>query len=339
MSLSNDKKERIAHAVIKVLCSRFASFPEKSGINRNAPFHIAFLNAFANKLSGRVGNIYDFISLSSWMHGLNTALGLSFFESVAHILCDGEKRTFSGKTIYEYQSNVISNIMIDLKNGNRTPCVSIEDQLLAENAFGEMQDASKFTVDCMFITGQEVIAIELKSVRPNSGEMRSEKQKILQSKAVLKLLYPNKQVKYFFGFPFDPTSDSNTGYDKERFLNYLIEAEKFCAPEEILIANELWTYLSGSENAMDEILHIINTIATPQFMEYFGYVQNIRPEDAGNYKELLERWFLYSELEIIDRISEIRNESQIRILNQAIFKPDGSYNTRRLSLLGNGCLG
>ena len=94
MALSNVKKEKIAHSIIKVLHSRFNLFPSEEGDNRNAPFHIAFLQAFQNKLTGRVKDIPDFISLSSWMHGLNTSLGQSFFFFFAHILCDGEKRDF-----------------------------------------------------------------------------------------------------------------------------------------------------------------------------------------------------------------------------------------------------
>ena len=100
MALSNIKKEQIAHSVIKVLHSRFNLFPSEEGENRNAPFHIAFLQAFQHQLEGRVRDIPDFISLSSWMHGLNTSLGQSFFESVAHILCDGEKREFKSKRVF-----------------------------------------------------------------------------------------------------------------------------------------------------------------------------------------------------------------------------------------------
>ena len=103
----------------------------------------------------------------------------------------------------------------------------------------------------------EIIAIELKSVRPNSGEGRGEKQKILYGKASLKLLYPNKKIRFFVGFPFDPTSPTSTEYDKNRFFNYLIEFKKFFAHEEILIASELWDFLSNGKKTMEEILDII----------------------------------------------------------------------------------
>lgn len=330
MAISSNRKEQIAHSVIKVLYSRFNAFPTNDGLNRNAPFHVAFMRAFQVKLEKRVSNIPDFINLSSWMHGLNTSLGQSFFESVAHILCDGEKRDFKSKEIYSSQMTAISNIMVDLKNGITTPSITHEDAIIASCANGGKQPASNFIVDCFYETANEVVALELKSVRPNSGEMRGEKQKILIGKAVLRELYPTKNVRYLFGFPFDPTSDSDTGYDKQRFLRYLVEAEKFIAHEDFLIADELWSFLASSDNAMQEILEIINHIATPRFMEKFNALQNNRTPKEKR-RRVMEEWYLFSELSILDRVRQTTSNS--RIYNQSVFKNDGSYNTNRLKLL------
>lgn len=328
--MDSRKKELIAQTVIKVLYSRFNSFPEDNSNNRNAPFHIAFLNAFSDKLSGRVQNIPDYLSLSSWLHGLNTSLGQSFFESVAHILCDGEKKDFKGKQIFTNQINAISEIMIDLKNGTQQPSLSRENQIINSNKNGNQQTAQNFTADCFYETVTEAVAIELKSVRPNSGEMKGEKQKILQAKAVLQELYPNKTIKYFFGFPFDPTSTTDTGYNKSRFIDYLVEAEKFIDKDEILIADELWSFLAGEESGvMAELLNIINTIATPSFMDKYNSIQN----KSNGYDEILKEWYLYSEHLIFENQINIQGKSNIRIINQNIFTTDGSYNDRRLELL------
>lgn len=330
MALSNRKKEQIALSVIKVLYSRFNSFPSVDGTNRNAPFHTAFMNAFKQKLNGRVKDVPDFISLSSWMHGLNTSLGQSFFESVAHILCDGEKREFKSKQIYVDQTNAIGEIMTDLKNGVQVPSLSRENSILADNANGAKQTAPNFTADCFYETNTDVVAIELKSVRPNSGEMRGEKQKVLIGRAVLKALYPNKIVSYLFGFPFDPTADTDTGYDKQRFLRSLVEGGKFVAEDDFMIADEFWSFLASSEGAMQEILEIINRIATPRFMELFEKIQS----KSGSREELrilLNDWYLYSEVEILENVRQTTSNS--RIYNLLVFKPDGSYNVRRMELL------
>jgi len=79
MPLSNNLKEKIAFEVIKTLVIRFENFPEDASNNRNAPFHEAFLKAFTDKLEGKVSDVPFFISLSSWLQGLNTTLGQTFF--------------------------------------------------------------------------------------------------------------------------------------------------------------------------------------------------------------------------------------------------------------------
>ena len=65
-------------------------------------------------------------------------------------------------------------------------------------------------------------------------------------------------IRYYIGFPFDPTSDESTKYDKERFFNYLIEFKKFFSPEEVLLSSEVWDHLSGQQNTMEEVLEVIS---------------------------------------------------------------------------------
>ena len=115
----NDREKKIqliAFEVIKVLKRRFDNFPREDINNRNAPFHEAFLRAFKNEFAQK--NITDtpfLISLASWLHGLNTTLGQSFFESVAHILSDGEKRSFKGYKIKESQQKAARNALKKMK--------------------------------------------------------------------------------------------------------------------------------------------------------------------------------------------------------------------------------
>ena len=121
MALSNRQKEKIAIEVIKTLVTRFESFPEDASNNRNAPFHESFLKAFSDKLYGKVSDTPFFISLSSWLQGLNTTLGQTFFENVAHHLSNGEKREYTSKRlgnlpITQSQRNHIAQIVADLSN-------------------------------------------------------------------------------------------------------------------------------------------------------------------------------------------------------------------------------
>ena len=124
MTPDDKLKEKIATEVIKTLVTRFESFPEDTKNNRNAPFHEAFLNAFSDKLEGKVTDIPFFISLSSWLQGLNTTLGQSFFEAVAHHLCHGQKMEFTSKKlgnlqITKTQKDNVSDIITKLSNSTK----------------------------------------------------------------------------------------------------------------------------------------------------------------------------------------------------------------------------
>ena len=186
-----------------------------------------------------------------------------------------------------------------------------------------------------------VVAIELKSVRPNSGETRGEKQKILKAKAALRIMYPDKDVRYYFGFPFDPTATSDTDYCKERFMNNMIEFPKFCAADEILIAEELWSYLSGEEGTMQELLDLIRSIATADFMEKFTFIST--PSNMINYSaryiEIAEAWGLVDEVTIASNIDNLKASTTAAIkksLYLCAFDSDGKYNERRATALIKG---
>ncbi len=326
------KTQLIALEVIRVLKTRFDNFPEDSQENRNAPFHEAFLNAFKDKIEKYVDNVPYFISLASWLHGLNTTLGQSFFENVAHILSDGEKRTFKKCKITEKQQNAILEIITDLKNGQRKPDLKRENELIFQTG-GDLVNALDFTADVFIMEKDYIEAIELKSVRPNAGEMRGEKLKILSAKACLKLKYPDKEIRYFIGFPFDPLSDTPTGYNKEKFMEHLIEFEKYFDLKEVLLAGELWDRLSGEPKTMEKILKIINKIAKPDFLEKYEFINNPQnfEKDRKKYISILKDWFLFDELNIFENYERLKSKNY-KLLSQELFK-NGKYNYKRKELL------
>ncbi len=297
--LTEEKKERIALEVIRTLKTRFETFPEDSKNNRNAPFHEAFLNAFSNKLKGNVKDTTYLISLSSWLHGLNTTLGQSFFENIAHILSGGVKEEFTKKkksslSITTTQQSKIASIITNLKSLSKKPNLTEENIEIFQGDKSALTEAMDFTADNYIETDKFIEAIELKSVKPNSGEMRGEKQKILIAKAALKKKYPSKEIRFFIGFPFDPTSSTPTGNNKNRFMGSVIEFNKFFCPEEVLIGDELWNRLSGEKNTMQQILDIINKIATTDFVENLMFLENPKNKKSnpGRYQEILKQWNL-----------------------------------------------
>jgi len=346
MPLTNQQKEKISIEVIKTLISRFDSFPEDASNNRNAPFHEAFLKAFSDKLEGKVSDTPFFISLSSWLQGLNTTLGMTFFENVANYLCNGEKREYTSKKlgnceITQKQKNIINNIITDLSNSLEIPNLAKENAQLYRTYNSPLVNAIDFSADVFFEDFNSVIAIELKSVKPNSGEMRGEKAKILEGKAALYRLFPNKEVHFYIGFPFDPTvnpeSEDVTSYNKPRFLNSIINMNKYFDSEETLIASELWSFLSGTEKTMEEILEIINTISTTDFLTKYQFLIDNSKREMLEYLIQLEEWNLFSEKLLIDNNnliqSKLTNKDLIRIFNKTAFNSKGEYNWDRYNTL------
>ena len=345
MALTNLQKEKIAIEVIRTLVNRFDKFPENTSGNRNAPFHEAFLSAFTDKLQDKVPDVPFFISLSSWLHGLNTTLGQQFFESIAHHLSDGEKREYTAKRlgnqyITQQQKESISELITDLSNTVQTPNLQRENAIIFQNTDTSLVKAIDFSADVFIQEIDTITAIELKSVKPNSGEMRGEKQKILEGKAALYRLFPNKEIRFYIGFPFDPTENPTapTTYNKDRFFSSIINMPKFFAQEETLLASELWDFLSGERNTMEQILNIINAISTPEFLTKFDFLVNNNNRGLESYKKQLEEWYLFSEILLIENDCQIKESIQNKIrltkcYNQKLFKNEGGYNYERYYIL------
>lgn len=201
-----------------------------------------------------------------------------------------------------------------------------------------------FSADVFFEDAERVIAIELKSVKPNSGEMKGEKQKILEGKAALYRKFPDKEIQFYIGFPFDPTvnpeDESVTSFNKSRFLGSIINMNKYFALDETLVASELWDFLSGQENTMEQILQIINAIATTDFLEKYKFLKTNENRNKPEYKEILDDWFLCSEKELIINDQRIRNSIEnnrtlTRIYNKTAFDSKGNYLTSRYNELKN----
>lgn len=345
MGLSNDVKEKISIEVIKTLVARFDNFPEDAKNNRNAPFHEAFLKAFADKLKNKVSDIPFFLSLSSWMQGLNTTLGQTFFENVAHHLSRGEKREYTSKKlgnlqILKTQKDNVSNIITNLSNSSSQPNMENENKLLFIDDNTPSINTIDFSADVFIEDKDRIIAIELKSVKPNSGEMRGEKQKILEGKTALYRKFPDKEIYFYIGFPFDPTSNEDTTYNKNRFLNSIINMTKYFAPNETLVASELWDFLSGEKNTMEQILEIINIISTTEFLEKYQTINDNNFRNENRYMKILREWNLYSEIELINNnnslIEKVGTDKRlIRLYNQKSFKNKGGYNIDRYNSLVN----
>lgn len=168
------------------------------------------------------------------MHGLNTTLGQSFFERISHILSGGEKREYTSKkkgnlSIPLSQKNRIDQIVTALSTNERSPNTEIETREILNVSDSQLVNAADFSADIFIEDTDSITAIELKTVKPNSSNMISEKRKIMEGRIALHHLFPNKKVSFYLGFPFDPTSNTAIEYDKTRFLHSIISGTKYHA--------------------------------------------------------------------------------------------------------------
>ncbi|MCB5253915.1 MAG: TdeIII family type II restriction endonuclease [Candidatus Cloacimonadaceae bacterium] len=347
MKLPKEVEQRISETVIDILYEKLNSLPEGFMENRNAPFHESFLQAFSEKLENIKTNSLVSTSLSSWPPGLNTCIDQTFFERVAHAISCGEKREFTTSRdgllhITQAQNQAIYDIITDLSNLNLKPDLKRELELIPEKGNDPLLEAQGFSADVYCETDDKIVAIELKSVKPNSGEMKGEKLKILFGRTALKNKYPQKSVEFYIAFPFDPTVDtssaSSCSYDKSRFLNNIVNGNKFFDQDEVLLASEFWDFLSGQPGTMQEILDIINSIATPRFMDKYNVINSFDGDYSDEIVHVLEEWHLYTELDIFRNCAQIKeiiakDKRLMRTYHQRILKP--SYNKNRFdSLIG-----
>ena len=274
------------------------------------------------------------------MHGLNTSIGQSFFERTAQILCDGEKRKFKDLTITASQQAVISEIISSLKNKKRKPNLKQENKDIFSRTGKSNISIPNFDADVYYEDSKNIVLIEIKTVKPNSGIFKVEKEKILLAKAALKNLHLEKNIYFYLAFPFDPLNDTKSGYDKERFFNYSVDFKKFFDTDEVLLADEFWNFLSNVKETMNDILSIINSISKPDFMSNYNFInqpQNIN-SNLNHYKKLLTQWYLYRELNTFDNrktlIQISKKDKKIeKLLNQNLFDTEGKYKLDRINAL------
>lgn len=344
MTFKKKKQEKIAIEIIRVLYQQYECCRENMFETRNASFQRAFLDTFSNKLGVKALDIPFYSKLCSLFNGLNITLDQSFYESVAHIFSNGESREFSlkmygGLKISKTQKENANSIIKKLIRGENEPDLDYENSQLFFIDDGPLVNAVDFSVDVFINDPERIIAVNLKALRPNSFEIFDEKQKILEGKAALYRKFPDKQIEFYLGFPFDPTHDPNdpTGYDKIRFMKSCKNMNKYFAESEIKIARELWDFLSGDKNTMEQLLEMINEISTIDFMENYKFLESEENRTFQKYSELLQKWYLYSEKELIDNDGVIKEKIKFdtrakRIYNQRSFK-NGKYDFDRYNFL------
>jgi hypothetical protein len=249
-----------------------------------------------------------------------------FLENTSHSLSDGYKNVFNNLEISNEQNRNIIEIITDLKKSLTSPNTEIENKKIFLSPKKEIK-VGRFEVDCYYETCDQLICINF--VTDKYPSFLLEKDRLLFSKAALKTAKPDKNILFYLGIP-------STSIYKNQLQN---EAKQYFSKDEILIADELWGFLAEDTNTMQQLLDIINAIATPQFMEKFDLINT--PENLYTQKEavirVLTKWCLNDELRIMQHFDALDDDKKARKqLLKPIFLSSGEYNhSRCMSLLNH----
>lgn len=180
MSIKENIKERLKDS----LREKFKKYKPEADYK---PFHIHLLGK-------------DRLALFSFIHSLNTSFGTTIFEPVAEMLAQSQfdevkRQKKLGNQISKDAQNEIQNIMDLLLTGNKNPNKKEElKHVLKCSKSGEITQTKATQVDLFLRKGNEVYFIDLKSPKPNIGEVKGFKRTLLTWAAMYALENPTAKI-------------------------------------------------------------------------------------------------------------------------------------------------
>lgn len=192
------------------------------------------------------------VAAYSFIHSLATSLGMSIYEDVSKIIAsETAKECFTkydlGGVLSREQKSVISNIIRELRNGDRKTSnpEEIKEILKASAQNGKVQKEGRI-VDFYMLRNNQEHYFEIKTVKPNIDVFTKAKTKLLEWVARRR-----KIVKVYLAFPYNPYHPK----PYERFTEQgLLERGT-----EFLIGKEYWDFLGG-KNTFEQLLKLFDEV-------------------------------------------------------------------------------
>ena len=94
-------------------------------------------------------------------------------------------RKLGNLKVTSIQSSNVNKIIKSLDTFQNSPDMQKENDILYKEDDSDFESAPDFSADVFIEDDKEIIAIELKSVRPNSGEMRGENKNIKRKMCII----------------------------------------------------------------------------------------------------------------------------------------------------------
>jgi len=225
---------------------------------------------FHTRLLGR-----DRLALYSFIQSLYTTFGTSIYEPVAKELGSLQfgsalLQQVSGNLISSEAHRVIQNIMDNLSTATSMPNKRDETEAIrAVCTQGDMKQVKPTKVDLKLITHDGTIyLIDIKTVKPNSGEFKGFKRMLLEWVAATLAINPEANVHSLIAIPYNP-------YEPDQYNRWTMRG-MIDLDQELKVANEFWDFVGGAGAYIDllDIFERVGIELRPEIDDYFRRFNN-----------------------------------------------------------------
>ena len=237
-------KDRIENAIENAMRGKMDNYNPESD---HKPFH--------TRLIGR-----DRMALFSFIQSLNTTFGTTIFEKVAEQIAIGNfdhvelQKKMSGEFSSDAQSKV-TEIMNDLRSGKSTPAHKRELEEIRRFCTSGTQIQTKLpNADVFLVKGGRLFLIDIKTVKPNSGEFEKYKQFMLEW--ICSTLYeePGADVRTIIAMPYNPYYPDPY---KRWTMRGMLEIEN---QSQLMVDDEFWNFLAGGDDVYEDLLDCFKNV-------------------------------------------------------------------------------
>jgi len=260
MSITEDKKEKIEHLLIKTIEKKLKRYSRETS---SMPFLVRLIQDSSK------------VAAYSFIHSVATSLGMSIYEKVSKILvednCDECFRNYDlGGVISKEQKSVINNIILELRNKERKPDYEKDMQLIlkASSKDAKQQKEGKI-VDFYMVRNNVEYLFEIKTAKPNIDIFTKSKTKLLEW-----IARRRKPINAILAFPYNP-------YHPKPY-NRFTDQNLMQMGVDFMVGEEYWNFLAG-ENIYSNLLEIFNKVGKKWKNEISSKIEQVAKDRMEDF--------------------------------------------------------
>ena len=201
------------------------------------------------------------MAIFSFIQSMNTTFGTTIFEQVAEQIAVGHfekvqrQREISGK-MYLTAQNEVSRIMNELTAGeSRSPDHVRELEEIREcTGSGSVIETGLPRADISLDKGGTMFLIDVKTVKPNSGEFKTYKRHLLEWMGSILYEDPNADIRTVIAMPYNPYHPR----PYERWTMTGMLDTKNCP--QFMVGEQFWNFLAGGQEVYEDLLDCFGNV-------------------------------------------------------------------------------